>query len=169
MDSHRINLYIAFRYPASHSYFTGDKLDAPLDLSIEAALPQGHGELVLVIDDETDLRIVTQQVLELFNYRVLLAESGTKALVLYAQHEAEIEVVLTDIMMPGMDGFVTTQRLLEINPQLKVIATSGGATADVVAKAKSAGAKRFMPKTYTIETLLKLFAAVLADSEDSAH
>jgi CheY-like chemotaxis protein len=141
----------------------------PLDLLMEAALPRGHGELVLVIDDETALRTIIQLVLESFGYRVLLAESGTKALVLYAQHEAEIAVVLTDIMMPGMDGFATTEMLLAINPHVKVIAASGLASADIVTQAMRAGVKGFIPKPYIIETLLKLFAAVLADSEDSAH
>ena len=57
-------------------------------------LPHGHGELVLVVEDEADIRILTQKVLEQFGYRVLLATHGAEAVALYATHRGQIAVVL---------------------------------------------------------------------------
>jgi CheY-like chemotaxis protein len=120
----------------------------------ENDLQQGNGELVLVIDDEAAVRQITRQTLELFGYRVLLAADGTEAVGMYATHKAEISVVLTDMMMPMMDGQSTIQILRRMNPDVRIIAASGLNTGSMAAKATHAGVKHFIPKPYTAETLL---------------
>jgi len=128
----------------------------------QTQLPRGQGELVLVVDDEESVRSVTQKTLERFGYRVLLAANGAEAVARYAQHRAEIAVVLTDMAMPVMDGPATILALRAMNPAVKIIGSSGHASQGGVAKAVGAGVQHFVPKPYTAETMLKVLADVLA-------
>ena len=79
----------------------------------------------MVVDDEAAIREITRSTLERFGYQVVLASDGAEALALYAQRRAEIAVVITDIMMPILDGVATIHALRRINPDVKVIAASG--------------------------------------------
>jgi PAS domain S-box-containing protein len=130
----------------------------------EPDLPRGNGELVLVIDDEAAVRQITRQTLEAFGYRVLLASDGVEATTIYATRQQEIDVVLTDMMMPLMDGPTTIMVLLRMKPELRIIAASGLNANGMVAKATSAGVKHFIPKPYTAETLLKTIREVLTEN-----
>jgi PAS domain S-box-containing protein len=124
-------------------------------------LPRGQNELVLVVDDEPSIRDITRQTLEAFGYRVVTAGDGAEALALYTQHASEIALVLTDMMMPVMDGAATIQVLMRINPAIKIIAASGINSGDNITRASKAGVKHFLSKPYTAETLLKLCRDVL--------
>ncbi|MBN8422414.1 MAG: response regulator [Verrucomicrobia bacterium] len=127
----------------------------------ENELPRGNDELVLVIDDEASVQQITRQTLEIFGYRVLIAADGAEAAGIYALRKNEIDVVLTDMMMPVMDGSAVIQVLLRINPQARIIAASGVSTDGMVSKAINAGVKFFIPKPYTAETLLKTLRQAL--------
>jgi len=80
---------------------------------------------------------------------------------LYAQHAADVSVVLTDMAMPIMDGPATILALKAINPDVKIIASSGLVTDNALAKAMRAGVHHFVPKPYTAETLLRTLHAIL--------
>ncbi|HEX8129656.1 MAG TPA: PAS domain S-box protein [Pyrinomonadaceae bacterium] len=124
-------------------------------------LPAGHGELILVVDDEESIRQITRGTLETFNYRVLTASDGTEAVALYAQHRDEVAAVITDMMMPFMDGPAAIRALRKMNPQVKIIAASGLGASDKAAEAASVGVHTFLPKPYTAEKLLKTLAELL--------
>ena len=126
-----------------------------------SALPTGHGELILVVDDEEPIRQITKGTLEAFGYKVLVASDGTEAVALYAQHKDEIKVVLTDMMMPFMDGVATIRALQKMNPNVRVIAASGLAQNEKAAEAAGVGVKVFLPKPYSAERLLTSLAAIL--------
>ncbi|HEY0077366.1 MAG TPA: PAS domain S-box protein [Pyrinomonadaceae bacterium] len=126
-----------------------------------AELPEGHGELILVVDDEESIRQITRGTLETFGYEVLTAGDGTEAVALYAQHRDRIRLVLTDMMMPFMDGPATIRALQKLDPQVKIIAASGLGGNEKSAEALSAGVKKFLPKPYTAEKLLTTLAEVL--------
>jgi CheY-like chemotaxis protein len=127
-------------------------------------MPRGHGELILVVDDETSVRQITQQTLEAFGYRVILAADGAEAVAIYAVRASEIAVVLTDMTMPVMDGMSTIRVLRKINPAVRVIGASGLAANSQVTQTASLGVKYFLPKPYTAETLLKTLKQILADA-----
>ncbi|WP_238360588.1 GAF domain-containing hybrid sensor histidine kinase/response regulator [Iningainema tapete] len=124
-------------------------------------LPKGHGELILVVDDELSIREITKISLLINNYQVLTASDGIEAIALYAQHKAKISLVLMDMMMPEMDGQTTIRTLQKINPQIKIIATSGLASNDRIAQAAGVGVKAFLSKPYTAPELLKTLSSVL--------
>ena len=129
--------------------------------ALHADLPRGGGELILVVDDEAAVQQITKQTLETFGYRVLLAADGAEAVSLYSAHRSEVSLVLTDMMMPVMDGPATIQVLLRMNPQVCIIAASGMNAEGMEGRAASSGVRNFIPKPYTAETLLKTLDAVL--------
>ncbi|WP_211176507.1 PAS domain S-box protein [Brasilonema sp. UFV-L1] len=130
----------------------------------EMKLPRGHGELILVVDDELHLRETTKILLESYNYKVLTASDGIEALTMYVQHKDEISVVLMDMMMPNMDGAITICTLQKINPHLKVIAVSGLPSNDQLAYAARINIKTFLSKPYTLRELLNIINSVLSAS-----
>ena len=137
-------------------------LDNARDVEIEEAkLPHGHDELVLVVDDEEPIRQLAQKVLTRFGYRVLLAADGAEAVSVYAPRQKEIDVVITDMAMPIMDGPATIVALKAINPRVKIISSTGLASHDGMAMVKNAGVKYFIPKPYTAETMLNTMHEVL--------
>jgi len=78
-----------------------------------------------VVDDEESIRLITKATLEAFGYKTLLAADGTEAIALYVSRREEVAVVVTDMLMPYMDGPATIRALGRINPLVKIIATSG--------------------------------------------
>jgi len=123
------------------------------------ALPRGNGEMVLVVDDEASILTITSQTLQAFGYRVLTAHHGADAVALYAQHRNDIAVVLTDMMMPVMDGLAMAKVLRKINPAVRIVGSSGLHANSSVAKA--GGIEHFLPKPYSPETLLKIMRAII--------
>src|SRR6266498_87550 len=126
-------------------------------------LPEGAGELVLVIDDETAIREVARETLSAFGYRVIVAGDGAEALAVFAAHRDEVKVVMTDMMMPYMDGSATIRALRRLDTKVKIIATSGLKAEDKISDAAQLGVKTFLPKPYTAEKFLKTVAAVLKE------
>jgi PAS domain S-box-containing protein len=127
-------------------------------------LPRGNGETVLIIDDEASVLAITGKTLQAFGYRVLTAANGAIAIAIYARQMSEINVVLTDMMMPIMDGPATIHALMQINPQVKIIAASGLNTNDSVLKVAGIGLKHFLTKPYTAGTLLKTLRTILDET-----
>lgn len=100
--------------------------------STHRSLPQqsqrdrtGSAQTLLVVDDAATVRLLSQEALELYGYRVLAAESGPAALALFREHQDEIDGILLDLSMPGMDGVQTFEALQQINPDAKVLLVSG--------------------------------------------
>jgi PAS domain S-box-containing protein len=127
-------------------------------------LTRGNGEMVLVVDDEPAVRFVTRETLETFNYRVLLASNGTEAVPLLSDQQQPIALVVTDMMMPVLDGFGVIEAARRLRPALPIIAASGLDVDGMAARAVEAGARVFLSKPYTAHTLLQTVADVLAAS-----
>ncbi|MCC6234647.1 MAG: response regulator [Verrucomicrobiales bacterium] len=88
-------------------------------------LPQGSGEHVLVVDDEPAVRVVVQRILERNGYQVRLAGDGAEAMRLIAEDAGSLQVVITDMMMPGMDGAELCRVLSREAPGIRVIGMTG--------------------------------------------
>jgi CheY-like chemotaxis protein len=128
---------------------------------IEAQVLAGQEELILVVDDEAPIREITKAVLEAYSYKVITASDGIEAISLYTQYKDEISLVLTDIMMPSMNGQTAIRILQKINPQVKIVAVSGLASNYDVALAESVGVKAFLSKPFTATELLNTINGVL--------
>jgi two-component system cell cycle sensor histidine kinase/response regulator CckA len=113
------------------------------------------------VDDEQSIREITRGTLETFGYTVLTASDGTEALALYGGRQNDIAVVLTDMVMPFIDGPATIRALQRMNPKVRIIAASGFATGQHTADASLGGVSVFLNKPYTAEKLLEALARVL--------
>jgi two-component system, cell cycle sensor histidine kinase and response regulator CckA len=125
-------------------------------------LPSGKGELILVVDDEANIRETVKLMLEAHDYQVITANDGIEAIAAYATHKKDIKVVLVDMMMPTMGGDMAIQTLQQFNSQVKIIACSGVISRDNLLK--TAGVRAFLPKPFTAEDLLDLLQRVLREA-----
>jgi PAS domain S-box-containing protein len=123
--------------------------------------PTGRGELILLVDDEAPVRQVTKTNLEAHGYRVLTAEDGVEALALFDVHQAKIQAVVTDLMMPRLDGWATIKALRQKKPDLRVIAVSGlTPTAGAVGRQEEP-LQALLQKPYSVDKLLRTLVDVL--------
>jgi PAS domain S-box-containing protein len=121
-------------------------------------LDMGAGELILVVDDEAAVREIARVTLESYGYRVMEAADGAEALATYALHKDEIQLVISDMDMPVMNGAAMINLLEQINPNVRVISASG-----MVAPAKAGDSpfRVMLPKPFTAAELLRTVRDVL--------
>ncbi|MFN6478078.1 response regulator [Nostoc sp. DedQUE07] len=132
-------------------------------ISPENLPPQtGHGELILVVDDEAAIQEITTTSLEAYNYKILVANDGIEAIALYAQNRDRISAVLMDIMLPSLDGLIAIRTLQKINPQVKIIASSGLMSDKKLSAVAAIGVNTFLSKPYTVNELLLSLHKVLS-------
>jgi CheY-like chemotaxis protein len=145
--------------------------NSPLQVAEEqASLPSmGHGELILVVDDEGPVRNLTKQNLEASGFRVLTAQDGSEGVSIYAQHRDEIRLVLTDIMMPRIDGLALAKAVRAMNPAARIIAESGMAANVEAADRAGVTFQAFLLKPYTASNLVKTVTDVLQQASSSPN
>jgi len=97
-----------------------------------AQLPQNSGETVLLVEDESSILAITRRVLERLGYTVLTASRPGEAIRLVGAYAGQIRLLLTDMVMPEMNGRELAKQLLSIHPELRCLFMSGY-TADVIA------------------------------------
>jgi nitrogen-specific signal transduction histidine kinase/CheY-like chemotaxis protein len=121
-------------------------------------MPRGNGELILVIDDEKSVGSITRQSLESAGYRAIVAGDGAEGVSFFVQNQEEVALVLTDMMMPVMDGAATIKAIHRIAPKAKIIAMSGLANVEGSQASSSptgpADVVSFLLKPFTLEALL---------------
>lgn len=129
-----------------------------------ADLPQGHGELILVVDDDPMVRAVATSLLVRGGYRVIAGENGAEGIALYVQRRTEVVLVITDMVMPVIDGPTMIATLLKIDPDLRdrVIVASGSNTNNDRTQFTALGIKYFLPKPYSAVDLLRLVPVVMS-------
>lgn len=139
---------------------------APAEASAASNFSRGNGELILVVDDELPIRMITQRTLEIFGYRCLAASDGAEAVALFVQHRTEVAAVITDMMMPEMDGPAVIPVLKRLCPGLPIIAASGlSASNGSLPKLAGLDVQMFLPKPYTTESLLSALEKVLREAK----
>jgi PAS domain S-box-containing protein len=135
-------------------------LEVQSPASAISPLPMGQETVLLVEDDELVLD-VTNAMLTQLGYRVLKASRGVEAIAVCEQHSGTIHLVITDVVMPGMNGHELVDRLAALRPEMKVMFTSGHA-GDVVLGHRSGDAViEFLPKPYSHEALANKIRSVL--------
>lgn len=123
--------------------------------------PRGDGERILVVNDEAAVRAMTRTVLETYGYRVLTATDGAEALALIDRLHPELDVVITDLLMPTMDGAVLTGELRRRGLDLPIIVATGAPSDPLAETARTAGATVVLTAPYSAESLLLTIAEVL--------
>ena len=128
---------------------------------IAAQYPKGNGELILLVDDEENIIQVATATLETFGYRTVTAADGAKGLAEFLERQADIDLVVTDMSMPGMDEPAMIRALKKIDPATKIIGMSGLMNAEQTAELDSLDVNVFLTKPFTAEVLLTAIANTL--------
>jgi PAS domain S-box-containing protein len=124
---------------------------------------QGNGETILVVDDEASIRDITTELLESAGYQVIVAQDGKEALQQFEKYGTNIKVVMTDMMMPNMDGASLIRQLMKVNSSVKVIAASGLMNNENTPEIHLPNVQAFLTKPYTAEKLFWVLDAILYD------
>jgi PAS domain S-box-containing protein len=124
-------------------------------------LTQGQGELVLLVDDEESIRRVARQTLERHGYQMIEASDGAQGLSQYTQHQSEVRLVITDLVMPFMDGPAFIRTLRQLNPQVRIIAMSGHQSKASAGHLPSKSVQALLTKPFDAAELLKILRQVL--------
>jgi signal transduction histidine kinase/CheY-like chemotaxis protein len=121
---------------------------------------RGNGELVLIVDDEPQIRDVTAAILSRHGYRVLMAADGIEAVAIFASRSNDISLVMTDLRMPNLDGAALAHIVRRLNPSVLTLAISGlSSGADAEEMKQLAGG--FLFKPFKADALLQAVAALL--------
>jgi signal transduction histidine kinase/CheY-like chemotaxis protein len=122
---------------------------------------EGHGEYVLLVDDEHVIREASRLALESNGYNVLLAADGIEAVSMFAKQQDKIDLVITDMDMPNMDGPTLVRTLQKMKPSLPIIIASGLAENGKLAVMDNMNIRKSLSKPYTAEQLLSAIGEVL--------
>lgn len=131
----------------------GDEV-VPEESELSPAATLGHGETVLVTDDEDGLRDVAGRILTGAGYHVISAECGAKALEVAAGHSGEIDLLLSDVVMPGMLGKELAERLTDVRPSTRVLYMSGYAQPVLASQGTLDPGVELLEKPFTANDLL---------------
>ena len=145
-------------------FFPAQESDAlQSEESAPAEKTRGNQETILVVDDEPEIRDLTQEVLESLGYVAKVASSGEEALDIYKKQGKHVDLVLLDLNMPGMGGHKCLQELLQLDPRVRVIIASGYASngLDVL----NVGSRGYLGKPYQISELAAKIREVLDNDQ----
>jgi len=115
---------------------------------------------VLVIDDEEVVRETIKAAMDFLGHRSILAATGQDGISLFSENKNDIDIVLLDSNMPGVDGLSVLNELKKINDCVDVILTTGFVDDEVVKIYKDAGVKKILPKPFDLSTLSKIISEV---------
>jgi CheY-like chemotaxis protein len=116
---------------------------------------------ILVVEDKEQVRSVILETLEHLGYAVLEAADGTRALELAADHDGPIDLLLADIVMPGMHGDEVARQFQGIRPQAKVLFMSGYTTRSTAEQLKATAGASFIAKPFSLPELTDTLRKVL--------
>lgn len=128
---------------------------------IEPPVPGGGGELILIVDDEEPILNVLRLTLESFGYRVMTACNGLEGGEVFTRHSDEIDAVITDMVMPVMDGPEMVARLKMLKPAIRIIAISGMTSEESIEVITRLGVQRIIRKPFPATDILQALRDVL--------
>jgi CheY-like chemotaxis protein len=132
----------------------------PPPLSI-AHCPRGQGELILLVDDDATVRFITSKILTIYGYQVITAENGAEGIGMFVTQRRQIALVISDLMMPVMDGPAMIRRLHATDPDARVIVVSGSLGSSDDLQFPEHGVLHFLEKPFTTDALLQVVHAAL--------
>jgi hypothetical protein len=141
--------------------FPASKSSKEIGPTVKTPLAAGNGELILVVDDEAAIALITRHTLEAHGYKVMTAADGAEAVEIFRQHQADVRVVLTDMMMPNMDGPATIRAIRKLDAAVPFIAASGLTDPTRSAGDAAAEVSATLSKPFTAGTLLSTVRDVL--------
>jgi CheY-like chemotaxis protein len=145
-------VYVPASKDASGAEAGSDKVEPP---------ETGHGELVLVVDDEAPIRDALVSTLEANGYHCFTAEDGSDALAVYFSRRDEIDIIVTDLAMAQMDGVKLVRNLRRLGSDVRVVVSSGHIQKEAMQELVSLGIRHFLEKPYSADKLLRTMRRAL--------
>lgn len=139
----RISVYLPSCEPEKKSY--ADK--------IKNTLLRSNGEIIMIVDDEDDVRNIARLQLEQLGYKVISAHDGYEAITIYDTRKDEIDLVLLDVIMPEIDGLETYKILKKSNPDIRTVVMSGFSKQGKASELLKLGAQGFIQKPFRLAEL----------------
>ncbi len=128
-----------------------------------AGQPAVSSDVILLVDDEEQIRDIGKSMLEKAGLRVILASSGEEALEFFRKEEGKISLVLLDLNMPGIGGFRCLKKLKEMKPDIKVIICTGYLDEETVSKIRQLDVEDFVHKPFRFSEILPVIRARLSE------
>ncbi len=141
---------------AGHEYLQGTQ--APIQCGNQA---------ILIVEDETSVLFVTRKILERLGYRVLACSSPVEAIRVAVGHAGGIDLLMTDVIMPEMNGRELADRILSIRPGIRVLFASGYTADELQSQGVLDEAYSFIEKPFSLKTLSATLRAILCSSHDN--
>ena len=129
-------------------------------------LPGGN-ETILLVDDQETVWDFLIEALQNLGYSVILAENGLDAVEICKQNPGEIDLVLLDMIMPKLGGHGAFYQIKEVDPNIKILLSSGFVAQEAVDDLLANGAAGFLPKPHRIKTLAEELRRILDGKKDS--
>lgn len=137
-------------------------------MNASSAPPVSTRPLVLVIDDEEMVREAVSDILELAEIETLTATGGAEGLLLYHAYQDRIGLVILDMRMPGMSGPETFEQLVAIDPDVRIVLSSGYNEADMTTFLATRQPVGFLQKPYDLKRLIQTVTEALDSAESDA-
>lgn len=141
-------------FPAAAGQTTGD-------MAATAEMPAFGTETILLVDDDVRIRDLAAEMLMMGGYDVVPASNGQQALEIYRERKGEISLVILDLIMPGMSGNQCLKELLEIEPEVRVLISSGYSANGPTKQLSAAGARGFITKPYDMKDILRVIRRII--------
>ena len=127
-------------------------------------LPLGRGETVLLVEDEPDLLQMAKDVLEYLDYKVIAAQAPAEAIEQVQRHTEPIDLLMTDVVMPTMNGAELAKRLASMRPGIRCLFMSGYPSDAIAHRGVLEGGAHFLQKPYSLQTLARKLQEVLRET-----
>lgn len=139
--------------------------EAKVESRVKEEETGGGTETVLIVDDEVEVLQIAREALEYYGYRVLTATDGFEALALFEQHPQDVDLVILDLIMPGMSGQEVLTQLLRRRPALPVMIASGYTPVHQDQEGEGVLANRYLSKPYSLHELLEAVRCLLDEAK----
>jgi DNA-binding NtrC family response regulator len=146
-------------------YFPAIPSTKIVDVNTSGEMPIMGTETILLVEDEFLVRELGERTLRGHGYEVLTATNGQEALEIFVRLRDRISLIILDMIMPTMSGRDCLKKILEIDPNARVLIASGHSAETSLAECIELGAKEFIPKPFRFTKLLKLIRTILDEDE----
>jgi CheY-like chemotaxis protein len=143
-------------------YFPAQTEPVSAAASTTGPLPKGHGQQILLVDDEPTLTSIFQQVFRTLNYQVTTKNSPRETLSLFREDPGRFALVITDLTMPEMNGLEVARQIHALRPELPIVLASGHAADFTAADLQQAGIRELLKKPIAVPILAEMLHRLLA-------
>jgi PAS domain S-box-containing protein len=148
-----------------HVFLPANEEEVEVKVAQDRTIPMGHGETILVVDDEKTLQDLLRPTLEKKNFKVLTAFDGNEAITVYKENQDKIDIVLLDMLMPKLSGLSAIPELRHINPQIKIIGMTGSLLDNLSSEMNAVMQELpFLHKPFNSEDVATIVNEVLCDT-----